>query len=241
LNGRIPVNVAREFRKEKLPMNTMGRNTIGGELLRGYVERIERINEEIKALGKDKAVVMAEAKAANLIPAGVNFIVKKRKMKPSERAEAESLQDMYMHAMGMAVDNPLFRAVGLMKVDITARESVIEAMKQFVPVNGTIEVEAGGGPKVRLTRDKEGNVAVTEIVEKPAESRSPPSKGNPARAPKPDAPDVDADGAEQLGGAAFTKDVPIIDNPFPFGDPRRARWDQGWRKKSGTDGMGPDD
>jgi uncharacterized protein (UPF0335 family) len=219
---------------------SVGKNTIGGELLRGFVERIERINEEIKTLCKDKAVVMAEAKAANLIPAGVNFIVKKRKMKPSERAEAESLEDMYMHVMGMAVDNPLFRAVGLMKVDITARESVIEAMKQFVPVNGSIEVEAGGGPKVRLTRDEDGNVTATELVEKPVEVRT-STKGAPARAPKAEVPDVDPDGAESLGGAAFKKDVPIIENPFPFGDPRRARWDGGWRKASGTDGMGPDD
>jgi uncharacterized protein (UPF0335 family) len=219
---------------------TVGKNTIGGELLRGFVERLENINEQIKALGKDKAIVVAEAKAANLIPAGINFIVKKRKMKPSERAEAESLEAMYMHAMGMAADNPLFRAVGLMKVDITARESVIEAMKQFVPVNGSIEVEAGGGPKVRMTRDKDGVVAVSEMVEKPVEIR-PAGKGTPARMPKADVPDVDADGAESLGRAAFKKDIPIIENPFPFGDSRRARWDQGWRKESGTDGMGPDD
>jgi uncharacterized protein (UPF0335 family) len=221
-------------------MSTMGQNTIGSELLRGFVERVENIDAQIKTLGKDKAVVMAEAKAANLIPAGITFIVKKRKMKPSERAEAESLEAMYMHAMGMAADNPLFRAVGLMKVDITARESVIEAMKQFVPANGSIEVEAGGGPKVRLTRDKDGNVSVKEIVEQPVESR-PSGKGTPLRMPKADVPDTDADGAESLGRAAFKKDTPIIENPFPFGDGRRARWDQGWRKESGTDGMGPDD
>jgi uncharacterized protein (UPF0335 family) len=89
-------------------MTSLGRNTIGGELLRGFVERVENINEQIKALGKDKAVVMAEAKAANLVPAGVNYIVKKRKMKPSERAEVEALEDMYLHSMGMAADNPLF-------------------------------------------------------------------------------------------------------------------------------------
>lgn len=222
-------------------MSMSGKNTIGGELLRGFVERIENINEQIKTLGKDKGVVMAEAKAANLVPAGVNYIVKKRKMKPSERAEAEVLEDMYLHAMGMAADNPLFRAVGLMKVDITMRESVIEAMKKFVPVNGSIEVEAGGGPKVRLTRDKEGNIAVTEVVDKPIEAKATPAKGPSLRAPKIAVPDMDADGAEKLGHSSFKQDIPIIDNPFPFGDARRARWDKGWRDASGTDGMGPSD
>jgi uncharacterized protein (UPF0335 family) len=219
-------------------MNTVGKNTIGGELLRGFVDRIENLNEQIKQLQQDKGVVMAEAKAANLVPAGVNYIVKKRKMKPSERAEAEALEDMYLHAMGMAADNPLFRAVGLMKVDITARESVIDAMKQFCPANGSIEIEAGGGPKVRLTRDKDGVVSVSEVIEKPMQQ--------PAGAPdakvraKADAPNVDADGAEALGRQAYREDVPIINNPFPFGDARRPRWDRGWREEGGNDGMGDD-
>jgi len=221
-------------------MTSIGKNTIGGELLRGYVERVENINEQIKQLGKDKAVVMAEAKQQNLIPAGITYIVKKRKMKPSERAEAEALEDMYMHAMGMAADNPLFRAVGLMKVDITAKESVIDAMKKFVPANGSITVDAGGSP-VRLTRDKDGNITVTEVVEKPVEQ---PTAGKAGKKPapiKPDVPDVDADGAEQLGRAAFKLDVAIINNPFPFGDARRPRWDKGWRDESGGDGMGPEE
>jgi uncharacterized protein (UPF0335 family) len=220
-------------------MTIIGRNTIGGELLRGFVERIETINAQIKDLGKDKAIVMAEAKKADLQPVGITYIVKKRKMKPSERAEAEALEDMYLHAMGMAVDNPLFRAVGLMKIDITVRDQVIEAMKKFVPATGSITIEAGGAP-VRLTRDADGNIAVTEVVEMPVESK--PTGGKPSAAPgKMPVPNVDANGAEALGREALKADIPVIGNPFPFGDPRRPRWDAGWRKESGTDGMGPDD
>lgn len=218
-------------------MNTIGKNTIGGELLRGFVERVENINAQIKQLGQDKGVVMAEAKAANLIPAGISYIVKKRKMKPSERAEAEALEDMYLHAMGMAADNPLFRAVGLMKVDITARESVVEAMKQFVPTNGSITVEAGGAP-IRLTRDAAGNITVTEVIEKPVQQRMPET--GKRQTAKADVPDVTGDVAETMGAQAFKDDVPIINNPFPFGDVRRPRWDKGWRDESGGDGMGED-
>jgi uncharacterized protein (UPF0335 family) len=221
-------------------MSAVGQNTIGGELLRGFVERVENINEKMEALRSDKNVVMAEAKAANLIPAGINYIVKKRKMKPSERAEAEALEDMYLHAMGMAADNPLFRAVGLMKVDITVRESVIEAMKQFVPANGSIEVKAGGGPKIRLTRGADGAITTTEIIEKPTAPGGDPNRQAATKA-KPDVPSVDGDGAETLGRTAFKSDIPIIQNPFPFGDTRRPRWDVGWRKESGGDGMGPEE
>jgi len=219
---------------------SIGQNTIGGELLRGFVERVENLDAQIKQLQQDKGVVMAEAKAANLIPADIRYIVKKRKMKPSDRAEAEALEDMYLHAMGMAADNPLFRAVGLMKVDITARESVIEAMKSFVPANGSITVEAGGAP-VRLTRDKDGNISVTEVIETPVEPGKAGAAKRPAAPPKVDVPDVDSDGAIKLGRAAFKADVPIINNPFPFGDSRRAHWDKGWRIESGGDGMGPEE
>jgi len=219
-------------------MNTIGKNTIGGELLRGFVDRVEHINAQLKQLGQDKAVVLAEAKAANLVPAGINYIVKKRKMKPSDRAEAEALEDMYLHAMGMAADNPLFRAVGLMKVDITSREAVIDAMKKFVPANGSITIEAGGSP-VRLTRDADGNISVMEVVEQPVQQAGQrPGKAAPV---KPVVPDVDDAGAEALGRAAFKADVPVISNPFPFGDTRRPVWDKGWRDESGTDGMGPDE
>jgi hypothetical protein len=114
-------------------------------------------------------------------------------------------------------------------------------MKKFVPANGSIEVEAGGGPKVRLTRDKDGNVAITEVVEKPVQSGDANQKTVTPRAAKPDVPAVDADGAEALGRDAFNADVAIINNPFPFGDARRARWDKGWRTESGGDGMGPEE
>lgn len=211
----------------------VGRNTIAGELLRGYVERLEEIGGREKQLTEDAAVVMAEAKSKGLIPAAVRFVLKKRQMKPSERQEAETLEDMYLHAMGMAQEPPLFRAVGLMKVDIASREQVIAAMKALVPANGSITVEAGGTP-VRLTRDGAGNVTVTEITLKPEAPASPSARPAPAPA---EVPAVDERGAWELGRAAFLADTAIIANPFPFGDARRPRWDAGWRSESGSDGM----
>lgn len=52
-----------------------------------------------------------------------------------------------------------------------------------------------------------------------------------------DAVPADAD-AEQMGRTAARAGTPIIENPFPFGDQRRARFDEGWRKESESDGMG---
>jgi uncharacterized protein (UPF0335 family) len=215
----------------------IGKNTIAGEMLQGYVERLENIAAQKKQLSDDAAAVFADAKASGLIPAAIRFVIKKRKMKPSDRQECEALEDTYLHSMGMATDTPLFRHVNLMTVDITSRENVIEAMKKFVPSNGSIVIEAGGAP-VRLTRDKEGNISVTEVIEKPVQQEM-PSTGK-RTAPKADVPDVTPDVAESMGRQAFKDDVAIINNPFPFGDGRRARWDRGWRDESGSDGMGDD-
>lgn len=217
---------------------TVGRNTIAAELLRGFVERVENLDDRAKQVRDDKGLVFAEARAQGIQPAGIRYIVKKRKLKPSERQEAEALEDMYLHAMGMAADNPLFRMVGLMGVDITAKESVIDAMKKFVPANGSITIEAGGSP-VRLSRDPGGNISVTEVIEKPVQQPL-PQTGRRSQ-PKPETPDVSADVAESMGRQAYRDDIPIINNPFPFGDPRRARWDRGWRDESGGDGMGPEE
>lgn len=216
---------------------TMGRNTVAGELLRGFIERVENIRAQKKQLSDDEGVVFAEAKAQGLVPSAIRFVLKKRQMRPSDRSEAEAMEDMYLHAMGMAADNPLFRMVGLMSVDINARESVIDAMKKFVPAGGSITVEAGDAP-VRLTRDKEGNVTVTEVIEKPVQQEIPQS-GKKSAPPKREVPDVSADEAERMGRKAFKSDVPIVENPFPYGDARRKCWDRGWRAESGGDGMGP--
>jgi len=214
----------------------MGKNSIAGELLRGFVERVENIDAQKKALSDDVGVIMAEAKQQGLVPAAIRHVVKLRKMKPSVRQEAETLVESYLHALGMATETPLFRAVGLIQIDITMREQVIEQMKQFVPANGSITVEAGGAP-IRLARDADGNVSVTEVVEKPIADTAGAAKP-PRQQTRADVPDVDAEGAETLGRQAFRDDVPIVKNPFPFGDARRARWDKGWRAEGGGDGMG---
>lgn len=147
-------------------MMTIGRNTVSGEALAGFVERIEGIRAQKKALGQDESFVLAEAKQGGFVPTAIRHVVQLRAMKPHARQEAEAIGDQYLHALGMASEMPLFRQVGLMSVDVASRASVIEALKGFVPENGSITVEAGGRP-VRLTRDKGGEVTAAEVVDPP--------------------------------------------------------------------------
>lgn len=212
-----------------------GRNSESGQLLERYVVRIEGLRAEKKELGAEEAAEMARAKADGFVPAAIRFALKKRAMKPHDRQEAEMLEDVYLNALGMAEDTPLFRAVGLMAVDTSSREDVIESMKRFVPENGSITVEVKG-QAVKLFRDPQtGEVTVHDVIERPKAEEV----LRPAAAAKEPPPDVDEAGAEALGGEAFKANEPIIRNPFPFNDGRRPRWDKGWREASGTDGMGP--
>jgi len=218
-------------------MNAMGRNTLAGELLRGFVERIENEEAQKKQHADNITAIYADAKAQGLIPKAIRYVVKARTLKPSELQEIETLRDLYMHAMGMATDAPLFRLMGLVSADLTARESVIEALKKFVAPGTSIVIESGGTP-IRLTGDKDGNVSVTEVIEQPMQTSDALGKKK-TTPPKTPVPDVTAAEAEAMGRQARKGDVPIISNPFPYGHVNRPHWDRGWRIEDGGDGMGP--
>ncbi len=217
------------------PRTNFGRNSETGQLLERYVERIEGIRAQKKELGAAEAAELAQAKSDGFVPSAIRFALKKRAMKPHDRQESEMLEDVYLNALGMAEDTPLFRAVGLMAVDTSSREDVIESMKKVVPETGSITVEVKG-QAVKLFRDpKTGEVTVHDVVDKPVTVA--PAPLTPAGREPP--PPVDGAGAEALGAESFKANEPIIKNPFPFGDIRRSRWDKGWREASGGDGMGP--
>lgn len=212
------------------------RNLVSGEMIRSYIERYERLDSEKKELGDDQKAIMAEAKATGFDPKILRHCVKVRAMKPADYQEAQALADMYLTALGMIVDPPLFRAANRISVDTAAKESVIEALKNFVPDNGSIVIEAGGA-KVRLTRDKDGNVSASDVIEKPQPVASPAPYG---KQPKEPPPNVSFDEAKALGVQAGEDNQPIIKNPFPFGDDRRRGWDGGWQIGSGNSGFGPE-
>ena len=82
-----------------------GGNQIGGiaaDALRQAIDRIERLEEEKKALAGDIKDVYAQAKSQGFDPKIIRQIVRLRKVERAEREEAEQLLDLYMAAIGMA-------------------------------------------------------------------------------------------------------------------------------------------
>ena len=71
--------------------------------LKAIIERIERLEEEKKAISDDIRDVYAEAKGNGFDTKALRTIIRLRKQDANERAEAEAVLDLYMAALGMIV------------------------------------------------------------------------------------------------------------------------------------------
>ncbi|MGB0844892.1 MAG: DUF2312 domain-containing protein [Alphaproteobacteria bacterium] len=74
---------------------------IAGERLLQFIERIERMEEEKKALMEDIKEIYAEAKGTGFDVKVLRQVVRIRKMDSGDRAEQEALLDLYLAAVGM--------------------------------------------------------------------------------------------------------------------------------------------
>ena len=74
---------------------------IAREQLKSFVERIERLEEEKKAIADDIRDVYAEAKGNGFNTKTLRQVVRLRKQDRDERMEQEALLDLYLHALGM--------------------------------------------------------------------------------------------------------------------------------------------
>lgn len=74
---------------------------VAADRLRSIIERIERLNEEKRALSADIKEIMAEAKSAGFDTTVIRAILKIRRMEPAEVEEQETLLDLYRRALGL--------------------------------------------------------------------------------------------------------------------------------------------
>lgn len=74
---------------------------MSAEQLRGFVQRIMRISEEIAALQEDRRAIFAEAKAVGFDCATLRKAIARQGMNPADRAAADALLESYEAALGM--------------------------------------------------------------------------------------------------------------------------------------------
>lgn len=69
--------------------------------LRQYIERVERLDEEIKGIQDDRKDVYLEAKSTGFDPKTMRKIVALRKMDKNARDESQALLETYAAALGI--------------------------------------------------------------------------------------------------------------------------------------------
>ena len=74
---------------------------VAGDRLRTIIERIERLEEEKRALSDDIREVYSEAKGAGFDVKVIRQVVRLRKMDATDRSEMEQILDLYKRALGM--------------------------------------------------------------------------------------------------------------------------------------------
>jgi len=95
---------AEEEQKANPPIPGIGHNTgeVSGTRLKSFIERIERLEEEKKAIAEDVKDVYGEAKATGFDPKIMRKIVALRKQNLEKRREEKELIELYQAAIGMA-------------------------------------------------------------------------------------------------------------------------------------------
>ena len=69
--------------------------------LKAFVERVERLEEEKKAIADDIRDVYAEAKGNGFDVKTLRIVVRMRKQDVNDRKEQEAILETYLHALGM--------------------------------------------------------------------------------------------------------------------------------------------
>jgi uncharacterized protein (UPF0335 family) len=80
------------------------------EQLKAFIERIERLEEEKKALAEDIKEVYSEAKGTGFDTKIIRKIISLRKKDAAERQEEEAILELYMQALGMIQVSRTLRA-----------------------------------------------------------------------------------------------------------------------------------
>lgn len=116
----------------------MTKSVFAAGQLRSLIERVERLEDEKRALSADIKEVYAEAKDNGFDVKIMRQVIKLRKQDESDRQEQEAVLELYMSALGMLRDTPLGEAA-LVRLDREIRKP--RRAETFNPETGEIAAE----------------------------------------------------------------------------------------------------
>ena len=84
------------------PASTDSIDSVAADLIRSIVDRVERLESEIRDRNEDKSAVYQEAKSAGLDPRIIKKVVAIRRQDRDKRIEEETVLGLYLAAVGEA-------------------------------------------------------------------------------------------------------------------------------------------
>lgn len=82
--------------------DTVNSDSVAQDQIRAFIERIERMEEEKKAIADDIKEIYAEAKGNGFDTKVLRQVIRIRKLDHAERMEQEAILELYMTALGMS-------------------------------------------------------------------------------------------------------------------------------------------
>jgi uncharacterized protein (UPF0335 family) len=125
--------------------------------LKSFVDRIERVAEEIKGLQGDVKDIYSEAKAIGYDVATMRKVIRLRGMDAADRAEEETLLDVYLHALGMTMGNAVREVMAGAGVRATAEKYDVSrtALSRSVPKSDDAPILGTPSPSTQTPTDRE--------------------------------------------------------------------------------------
>jgi uncharacterized protein (UPF0335 family) len=81
-------------------MTDIGHNSVNGDHLRQFIERVEKLEEEKRGIADDIKGVYAEAKSTGFDAKMIRKIVAMRRVEEAKRQEEEAILELYLAALG---------------------------------------------------------------------------------------------------------------------------------------------
>ena len=147
----------------------MAGESVSHDQLRAFVDRIERMDEELKAINDDKREIYAEAKGNGFDVAALKAVIKIRRQDHVERMELEAIIEIYMSALGMQVaprddDEPRARAGARTREDRSTDAETGEIIETTELVQKMHEFTEPASPFGAAEESERGTVAVGSIA-----------------------------------------------------------------------------
>lgn len=176
-------------------------DSVAQDQLRAFVERVERIESDVKDLNSDKSEIYAEAKGNGFDVKVLKKVISIRRQDHAERMEQEAILELYLAALGMQAapleddyDEPASRAPARAREII--EEMPPETATQSTAARTDVPVATGGASALD---------ASSAVEVEPAGTQAPPVDTPKKRWTFTDKPHGDCLDPERCGGFSNLK------------------------------------